>query len=227
MPRLKSCFWIIPLRQACFIIGFYHIVLYSFFVIMSAHNVELMPMLREYDHLLSTLLSILLSAIDLVSAVLLIIGIGVENKNLLRPWMIAIPISIVYNTMYLIYSLMDEPDTDIDPTYVMLTTIECLLNVYFLFVVGSQFQIYRKNYEQRKNNFRSIAPKTDMDMIEQYDSRYPRHSDVSQDYSDGDQADNHSINPSHTSVVSTELFGVSNGKRNSSGSCECLSVNIK
>ncbi|XP_053208457.1 uncharacterized protein LOC128392454 [Panonychus citri] len=81
--------------------------------------------------LIITILMIIMSGFCVVSSVLLIIGLCVESKTLLTPWLIAITFVTLLDFIYTILSLFDK-ENDFDSLFVfffILSIATCLLNV--------------------------------------------------------------------------------------------------
>uniref|UniRef100_T1KDG5 Uncharacterized protein n=2 Tax=Tetranychus urticae TaxID=32264 RepID=T1KDG5_TETUR len=172
-----------------------------------------------------TVVMIFVSGFCVVSSVFLIIGLCVESKALLAPWLIAIIIATALDFIFTIFSLLDG-DLEIDSYFVffaLLSICTCLLNIYSIFVVTSQYQLYRKDSKRRMESISTILEKIEAPSKSQTEKIGLENSNTSyQLYNDDDHDDGHSNNPSHASFVSSEILAVSSCKPNCCESCECI-----
>ncbi|XP_035214213.1 uncharacterized protein LOC118187997 isoform X2 [Stegodyphus dumicola] len=144
MALLKSCCCWKSVRSGSFASGIYTMTFYI--VVVTAGSFHLhtlfnipvpLPVLITFS-----ILMVAFAALSVLSSILLIIGLCTNNKILLIPWILSIPMTTILDIILSLYLITD---TEADPFFCVLIATDIIisaLNVYCVLCVTSQYQEY-------------------------------------------------------------------------------------
>ncbi|CAL1265517.1 unnamed protein product [Larinioides sclopetarius] len=152
MAIITRCCCFQNVRSGSFAAGFYSLVLYT--IILTAGALNLYAVLEDTGMFVLTLVTILLSVFCFIASVLLLIGLCVDSRVLMIPWLglvfVATFVDLLISLHLLIKALFN-------PFLVILFAVDFIilsLNTYSLICVYSQYQEYcagRGNPQVRGN----------------------------------------------------------------------------
>ncbi|XP_076331987.1 uncharacterized protein LOC143237038 [Tachypleus tridentatus] len=153
MVLLKSCCFWKSLKKGCIASGSYTLIFYTIVLIASVFNLKVVievPVLLTFS-----IVMVVSSGTCVLSCVLLFVGLCVDNRIFLLPWIISVPVATLLDLFVSLY-LLD--DVSSDPGVIILFAVDFItfiLNVYCLLCVISKFQEYS---EDRRNHVLQIPP---------------------------------------------------------------------
>ncbi|GAB6033177.1 hypothetical protein CHUAL_012783 [Chamberlinius hualienensis] len=156
MAIVNSCCCWLSLRVGSFICGFYTLIYYTIQVIAGFYNVETwheplsndtlsMYRLGPYadDSYPLFIVAVTSCGITALSSIILLIGVFLENRLLLLPWLVSLIISTLTGFIFTVFVLGVAV---IHPWFPFMATFDlffCLLNVYCALCVVSLYQEYK------------------------------------------------------------------------------------
>ncbi|XP_022239373.1 uncharacterized protein LOC111085379 [Limulus polyphemus] len=153
MVLLKSCCFWKSLKKGCIASGSYTLIFYTIVLIASVFNLDAVievPVLLTFS-----IVMVVSSGICVLSCMLLFVGLCVDNRIFLLPWIVSVPVATLVDLFVSLY-LLD--DVSSDPGVIILFAVDFItfiLNVYCLLCVISKFQEYS---EDRRNHPLQIPP---------------------------------------------------------------------
>ncbi|KAG8177667.1 hypothetical protein JTE90_012447 [Oedothorax gibbosus] len=147
MALINSCCFCSSVRSGSFAAGFYTLILYT--IILTAGVFHLDIIKETVGMLVISLLTLVLSGFCVVACILLLIGLCVDSRMLLIPWMVLVLITTVLDLLVSLYLLIDAMFSSFLAILFGIDFFILGLNVYCLICVYSQYQDYCDGREAR------------------------------------------------------------------------------
>ncbi|XP_067141678.1 uncharacterized protein [Centruroides vittatus] len=151
MAILHSCCWRKSLRTGSFLSGFFSLTFYTLILTASLFNMYIKHLpdssQKSFKNLILlgvfNLFSTICAGLCVISSVLLLVGLCVDNRLMLLPWIFSVSITTLLDVILSFYFFTEiEIDSFLAILFVIDTTI-CALNIYSILCVISQYQEYQ------------------------------------------------------------------------------------
>ncbi|XP_076330466.1 uncharacterized protein LOC143236081 [Tachypleus tridentatus] len=136
-------------RDGSFIAGIYTLVLYVIVVIVGTFYLN---SLLEPALLGVTLLSVVLAGFCVVTSIILIVGVCVDSKGMLLPWVTTVSCTTAIDIVLSVYLLKDVVEMPYIGGLFIIDSLLACLNVYSVLCVVSQYQEYRAGRGRPEDN---------------------------------------------------------------------------
>ncbi|XP_067132833.1 uncharacterized protein [Centruroides vittatus] len=139
MAILKCCCWK-SVRRGSFVSGIYTLMFYI--TVLTAGAFQIKDVEQSLALFILTTLMLIFSALCVLTSVLLLIGLCVDNRLMLLPWIVAVTMTTLLDIILAFYLIND---TNLDIIKIILFVIDfvmCGLHIYCLLCVISQYQDY-------------------------------------------------------------------------------------
>ncbi|XP_076330464.1 uncharacterized protein LOC143236076 [Tachypleus tridentatus] len=139
MAILSNCCCWKSVRSGSFAAGFYTLGFYAVVIVWVAFHVDTT---QTTVILVFIILMLIVSGLLVISSVLLLVGLCVDSRAMLIPWISCIPVTTLVE-LVLSLLLVQESDFGVVMMFLLMTDIfVCALNIYCLLCVVSQYQEY-------------------------------------------------------------------------------------
>lgn len=140
MALLRSCCCWLSVRKGSFACGVYTLIFYTMLVAAGGSHVSSMFYSPVGFSLILVLLSF--SGLCVIVSVVLLLALVLDNRLLLLPWLIIVPITTALDVALSLYFIKDlRVDAFVIVMYIVDYSL-CSINVYCILCVLSQYQMY-------------------------------------------------------------------------------------
>ncbi|XP_015786779.1 uncharacterized protein LOC107364019 [Tetranychus urticae] len=156
MALIKRCCFF-SLRKGSYLSAFYTLIFYT--IIFMAGTINIHSMQNDFYVFVSVLCLMIMSALTIVTSIIMVLGISGENVSLLLPWMATISILTVLEVFIIIFMMVRSvKGTNSDPFMLAMVIADVIIvsaNIYGLVCVVSLFiEIRRKRNSQSHDDTR-------------------------------------------------------------------------
>lgn len=141
MPIITTCCCGMTLRKGSFLSGFFSLGFYTIIVATGAFQLNAEAQSPEVITVFS-LLVLLFACLCVLTSILLLIGICVDSRFLLIPWIISVSFATSLDFILSFYLLTES---FLEPVLLCLFIVDmtiCFLNIYSIICIISQYQVY-------------------------------------------------------------------------------------
>lgn len=153
---MRSCCCFLSVRKGSFVCGVYTLIFYSMLVITGAFHATTVP--HTPVGFMLILILLIFSGMCIIFSMVLLIGLFLDNRLLLIPWLTVVSTTTVLDVGLSLYFITDMQINAFVVTMYITDYALCSINVYAILCVLSQYQEYTAGHRATGKKSRPALP---------------------------------------------------------------------